>query len=359
MKSLLFVAPHVGYGGAEKNFIGIANYAVENGYKVYLLTEEGRENSRAIHPNIVQMKAKIDASGNMIKKYFQAVSSIRKAMKTSKADVVISFIELWRSASVLATRFTKTKCIVSERADPYTRSGRYNKIIFMLFSMADGYVFQTRQARDFFSEKVRRKSVVIPNPVFKEDALQEYMGEKRKIIVNIARLDIKQKRQDLIIEAFDLIKNDFPEYRLYLYGDGCDRSVLEDKIEKLQLKERVFLKGVTHDVYKSLGEAEIMVLASDYEGIPNAIIESMCVGVPVISTKCSPGGAEFLIENGSNGLLVEKGDVNGIAEAIRKLLKNEQLYNEIKRNGFNIKKTLNSDLILPKWTEYIEEVIKR
>ena len=119
------------------------------------------------------------------------------------------------------------------------------------------------------------------------------------------------------------------------------------------------MKGVTHDVYKSLGEAEIMVLASDYEGIPNAIIESMCVGVPVISTKCSPGGAEFLIENGSNGLLVEKGDVNGIAEAIRKLLKNEQLYNEIKRNGFNIKKTLNSDLILPKWTEYIEEVIKR
>ena len=92
MKSLLFVAPHVGYGGAEKNFIGIANYAVENGYKVYLLTEEGRGNSRAIHPNIVQMKAKIDASGNMIRKYFQAVSSIRKAMKTSKADVVIHLL---------------------------------------------------------------------------------------------------------------------------------------------------------------------------------------------------------------------------------------------------------------------------
>lgn len=354
MKSLLFVAPHIGYGGAEKNFIGIANYAAECGYNVYLLTEEGRQNVRAIHPSIIQMKASINSTANLLEKYVQAVKEIKKAIKKSEADVVVSFIEFWRSASVLATRFMRTKCVVSERVDPYTRSGKYNRIIFAIFSMADGYVFQTKQARDFFSKRVRNRAVVIPNPVFKEDVLQEYTGEKKNIIVSIARLDLKQKRQDLIIMAFDLIKEEFPGFDLYLYGDGCDKEIIEKQIEELKLQDRVILKGVTDNVFQSLGEAKIMVMASDYEGIPNAIIESMCVGVPVVSTKCSPGGAEFLIDNGINGLLVERDNVEELAGGIRKLLQDESLYERVKENGFNIKKKLDSDIILPKWIEYFE-----
>lgn len=356
MKTLLFVAPHIGYGGAEKNFIGIANYAANNGYRVFLLTEEGQENVRQIDPAIIQMTAKLDPDARLAKKYFQAITAVKKALKESHADAVISFVELWRSACVIATRGTQTKCIVSERVDPYTRSGRFNKVIFSIFSMADGFVFQTEQARDFFSNKVRKRGVVIPNPVFPEDCLQEYTGKKKNIVVSIARLDLKQKRQDLIINAFKLIYSKYPDLELYLYGDGKDRESIEKQIADLGLEGRVFLKGVTHDVYQSLGEAEMMVLASDYEGIPNAIIESMCVGVPVVSTKCSPGGAEFLIEDGKNGLLVDRGDYHGLAKAMERLLDDPTLNRTIAMEGLKIKNRLSCDIILPRWTVYIDNI---
>lgn len=357
MRTLLFVAPHIGYGGAEKNFIGIANYAVSHGYKVFLLTEEGRENLRTIDERIVRLSAHISNDASLIKKYLQAIFAIKTAIGHSHADVVISFIELWRSASVIATRLSRTKCIVSERADPYTRSGRFNRIIFGIFALADGYVFQTPQARDFFSSKVKRKAIVIPNPVFEEDALQEYVGEKKKIIVSIARLDIEQKRQDLIIDAFNLIKDDFPEHVLYLYGDGKDKQILEEQISRLGLQKRVFFKGITRNVYQSLGETQVMIMASDYEGMPNAIIESMCVGVPVVSTKCSPGGAEYLINNNENGILVERGDVKGLADGVKRLLIDKDLYEHVRKNGFEVKTKLDSKILLPLWTAYIEKTI--
>lgn len=353
MKKLLFVAPAIGYGGAEKNFIGIANYAVEHGYCVYLLIEEDGKILRPISPDIVIYRAKIDHSANQLVKYCQAITAIRRSIKKSNADVVISFIELWRSACILATRLSRVKCLVSERSDPYTRNGRFNNIIFSIFGLAEGHVFQTEQARQFFPKSVQRKSVVIPNPVFSEDVLDKYDGNKKNIIVNIARLDVKQKRQDLLIRAFNLIKEEIPEYSLYLYGDGPDKALLEKLIKSLKLENRVFLKGLTRDIYTSLGEAKLMVLTSDYEGIPNAIIESMCVGVPVISTKCSPGGAEFLIQNKVNGVLVERGAEIELAKEISHLLSNPLLYQKIIKNGFLIKEKLNYEEIMEKWVNYI------
>lgn len=354
MKNILFVAPAIGYGGAEKNFIGIANYAAEHGYSVNLLIEENGQILRKINKNIRVYRAKINHSSNLAIKYCQAIYAIKKTIRECDADVVISFIELWRSACVLATRFTRVKCIVSERADPYTRNGRFNKVIFSIFSLAEGHVFQTTQAKEFFSKSVQRNSVVIPNPVFQEDALEKYNGEKKNIIVNIARLEIKQKRQDVLIKAFNEIKSAIPDYSLYLYGDGPDKELLESMIEEYGLRNRVFLKGVTRDVYTSLGEAKLMVLSSDYEGIPNAIIESMCVGVPVVSTKCSPGGAEFLINDMENGVLVERGDYHAVASAIIKVLSNNELYERFVNNGFGIKQKLDYQEIMNKWMEYID-----
>lgn len=356
MKTLLFIAPHIGYGGAEKNFIGIANYVANHGFNVFLLTEEGAKNVRPIDEKIKQLTASLDHNAGMLKKYYQAIKVIKKSIKISHADMVVSFVELWRSASILATRFSRVKCIVSERVDPYSRSGRFNKIIFAIFSLADGFVFQTEQAQRFFPTRVQKKSVIIPNPVFPEDCLQEYTGVKKNVIVNIARLDVKQKRQDIIIQAFYIISKKYPDYHLLLYGDGADKDIIEKKIAELGLTEKVELKGVTSNVYQSLGEAQVMILASDYEGIPNAIIESMCVGVPVVSTKCSPGGAEFLINHGENGLLVERGDYQGIADCVDKLLSSSELRNSIKKQGLMIKERLSYDKVLSKWIEYFNMI---
>lgn len=356
MLNILFVAPSVGYGGAEKNFIGVANYMVKQGNNVILLTQAGKEAMRYIDPRIKQIKSEIKDSDKLFIKYAKSIRDIKHAIKRYDIDIAVSFIEFWRSATILATRASKAKCIVSERADPYFRGGRHDSIIFKLFGLAEGHVFQTEMARDYFPDKVRNRSIVIPNPVFSEDILEEYKGEKKELIVNIARLDLRQKRQDILIRAFNEISEKYPSMQLYIYGSGPDEKKIKELIQELKLENRVVLKGVTTNVYQAIGEAKITILTSDFEGIPNSIIESMCVGVPVISTKCSPGGAELLIQDHENGILVERENIHQIADAIVELLENRNIYEKVARNGFLIKERFNQEKILSQWAEYFEKV---
>ncbi len=353
---LLFVAPALGYGGAEKNFLGVANFAAENGYEVYLLTEEGSKDARYVNEKIIRRSAKISRKSNTVLRLIDNVAEVCRHIRQIKPAVIISFIDLWRTACVIAGKLTSVKCVVSERADPYSRHGRHDKVIFSLFSMADGFVFQTEQAKAFFNKRVQRKGVVIPNPVFAADVPAPYTGEKKDIIVSIARLDLKQKRQDLLIQAFSILAQEHPSYQLYLYGSGPDKERIEKMIEDSGYSHRIHLCGVTNNVQQALGEAKVMALSSDYEGIPNAVIESMCVGVPVVSTKCSPGGAELLIESGVNGLLVERGDAAGMAKAIAKLLEDEKLSQKITENGFSVKDRFAEKEVLNKWITYIEHI---
>lgn len=356
MLNLLFVAPSVRYGGAAKNFIGIANYMVSRGHKVVLLTQKGKEPMRYIDPQIVQITSQIDDRDSLITKYVKAIRDIRKAIKKYDINVSISFIEFWRSATIIATRASKAKCVVSERADPYFRGGRHDQIIFKIFGMAEGHVFQTEMARDYFPKHVKEKSVVIPNPVFSEDILDEYKGQKKNLIVNIARLDLRQKRQDVLIHAFKGISEKYPCMELFLYGSGPDEDKIRDLVHRLDLDDRVFLKGVTNNVYQAIGEAKITILTSDFEGIPNSIIESMCVGVPVISTKCSPGGAELLIQDHENGILVERENSSQISDAIIELLEDDALYKKIVDNGFFVKERFAQDKILCQWEDYLKSI---
>ncbi len=353
MLNLLFVAPSVRYGGAAKNFIGIANYMVNKGHKVVLLTQKGKEPMRFIDPKILQITSAVDDGDSLIIKYIKAIRDIRRAIKRFDINVAVSFIEFWRSATIIATRASKTKCVVSERADPYFRGGHHDQIIFKIFGMAEGHVFQTEMAKKFFPQRVQEKSVVIPNPVFNEDILDEYRGEKKDLLVNIARLDLRQKRQDVLIQAFKGISDKYPCIDLYLYGSGPDEDKIRELIHKLDLDSRVYLKGVTNNVYQAIGEAKITILSSDFEGIPNSIIESMCVGVPVISTKCSPGGAELLIQDHENGILVERENPSQISDAIIELLEDETLYKKLVNNGFSVKERFEQEKILGQWNNYL------
>ncbi|MGN0647450.1 MAG: glycosyltransferase [Oscillospiraceae bacterium] len=357
MKRLLFVAPSVKYGGAAKNFIGVANYAVQNGFEVHLMTEAGEEPMRYINPAIIQHYAVMNNAEDAKRRWIRCISEVRKKIREIHPDAVISFIESWRSACVLASKFTRTKCIVSERADPYSRGRKHDKLIFSIFSMADGFVFQTEQAKKYFNKRVQRKGIVIPNPVFEDDILLPYDGEKKDIIVSIARLDLKQKRQDVLISAFEKIADRYPTYVLNLYGGGPDEEKIREIASRTSCSDRINICGITRDVRRDLGEAKLMVLSSDFEGIPNAVIESMCVGVPVVSTKCSPGGAELLIENGVNGLLVECGDSDRMAEEMEKVLGDQILSDKLVQNAFSIKDKFKEGDLLKAWIKYIEEVI--
>ena len=170
----------------------------------------------------------------------------------------------------------------------------------------------------------------------------------------MGRLDIFQKRQDLLIEAFKKIAADYPDFILEFIGDGPDMEKL--KAMSSDMNDRILFPGVSENVQKDIRKASMLVLSSDFEGIPNALMEAMSLGVPCISTDCRPGGAAEILINGENGLLVPAGDSGKLAEAMRKYLDDPEFAEQMGRNAINIADTFSQEKILDQWISFIERV---
>ena len=140
---------------------------------------------------------------------------------------------------------------------------------------------------------------------------------------------------------------------LEFYGDGPDEGRIKKIVESLGISDNVIIGGITSHSAQVLSKSKFFVLSSDFEGIPNALMEAMSIGLPCISTRCRPGGAEYLIENGKNGLLVNTGDVEGLVKAMNKIV-NTCVADSL---GFEAKKVtehFSEDRITDMWCEYIQ-----
>jgi glycosyltransferase involved in cell wall biosynthesis len=200
---------------------------------------------------------------------------------------------------------------------------------------------------------LQKKCKIIYNPV----DLQDQKGlalrtQKQHRIVSAARL-MQQKNQLMLINAFAQLKKEFSDHTLTIYGEGPFRGELEQRIRELGLEESVFLPGKVQNVFDCISDAELFVLSSDFEGMPNALIEAMCLGLPVISTKVS--GATDLIEHGQNGLLAEVGNTEQFYQCMKQMLSDASLRESCTKNALEINERLNVDRIIGQWQECFPE----
>ena len=226
-----------------------------------------------------------------------------------------------------------------------------------LYKRADGFVFQTEEQRRYFSKDIQNKSVVIYNPIKDEFLNTNKTIQKENTIISVGRL-VEQKNQKMLIEAFAKIAKEYPNYKLKIFGTGPLELKLKKQIEELNLADKIILCGVCDDIKNELEKSKIFVLSSDYEGMPNALIEAMAVGLPVISTNCPCGGPKELIENEKNGLLIEVGSIEELTKKMKYLIENQKKAEEMGENAEKIKYKLNSRNILKQWKTYIEEMKK-
>ena len=161
----------------------------------------------------------------------------------------------------------------------------------------------------------------------------------------------------MLINAYAKIANKHKDYNLVIYGEGPNRIKLEEQIKKLKLNGRVFLPGYSSEVITNVNKSSLFVLSSDFEGMPNALMEAMAMGVPSISTDCGGGGAKFLIENEKNGLLVPIGDVDALASAMDRVLSDRAFSEKISKNARTLCKTLAPDVIYGQWERFLDEVV--
>ena len=360
---ILFVISCLSYGGAEKNLMLVASHLSKKN-EVAICNFNERDTKRDIPLEITYYEQnRWDSSG----KKFDWIG-LRKAQykflkgscKKFAPDVIISFLPMPNAIAVLCGKKLHIPVIISERADPYQSISKIDKLINYIYGFSDGAVFQTAEAKNYYKKKLQKKSTVIPNPVAVSETVEVHDPKSaKKEIACVGRFENKQKRQDLAIKAMKLIHGKYPDYKMVFWGDGDDLDSAKTLAYDLLLDDCVVFNGVSENVLYDIKDSEIYLLTSDYEGIPNTLIEAMSIGMPCVSTDCSPGGARLLLGDSENGIVVPCGDVDAIARAVVELIEDKELSasygNKAKRSldRFSVEK------IMRDWDEYITKIANK
>lgn len=286
---------------------------------------------------------------------YKIIRRLRNIVVNRKADVVVTMGTPLCVYTFWALYGLNIKHIISERNSPANFSGKWITKVISRFLMryADGFIFQTRKAQNYYGDNIINRSVVIPNPLL--DILYIPVHSRDSKIVSVGRL-VKQKDHELLIRSFSEIEKKFPDYCLEIYGEGKERTQLMALVNSLGLENKVFFPGESKDIHNLIRSAAVFVLSSKFEGVPNALMEAMALGLPCISTDCPCGGPAELICNGENGLLVPVGDKNAMVKAIEKILSSSKEAELMGKAATKIIETHSMDRVCQKWLDYIKMI---
>lgn len=350
---ILFMVGSLAGGGAERVVSELANEMAKKDNEVNILTVASSKRAYSISQNInvIDCSQRDFITGL---NFFKRIRKIRQSIKLVKPDVVISFTVSVNIYAVLSCIGLQTKLILAERNDPrYDPSDKMTRVLrSLLYPLADNYVFQTNGEKEFFSKRIQKRSVVIPNPV-NPNLPKPYEGERDKRFVTAARL-VPQKNLEMAIDAFEGAIKKHPEYVFEIYGEGPLKDKLQNYIEQKSLQKNVLLKGRSDDLYNDINSANGFILSSNYEGISNSMIEAMALGIPTISTDYPSGGARELIKDHENGILIPVNDKESLRKYILELIEDKKVAKTISDHSVNIRTLLNIDNIISMWQYYIE-----
>lgn len=344
-------------GGADRRLIDLANALAQRGETVflYLMSAENYEGFW-IHPDIC---IKVIAKKSPIPKtqFLSNIFSLKRALREDKIDFAVSFLYPINIQLLLAKKGLPVKTLISERGDPNRQpaGGIWQKLRDKTYPRTDAMVFQTNGAKEYYANRIGLDGRVIHNPVDVADAVHCPGGEH--VIANIGLLE-PHKNQRRLLYAFSLFVKDYPDYKLRICGGGELEAELKAYAKELGIFENVLFMGKIPEAYRVISQDEFFVLSSDFEGMPNALMEAMAMGMPCISCDCVPGGARELIRDGENGLLAALDGGEDLAEKMKLLASDPALRVRLGAEAARLKESHASSKIYDLWCDYINEVSK-
>ena len=358
-KTLLFYINAIHDGGAERVLLQLAKRFAACGYRAVVVTSFVDEWEYPVPEGVERLsieQAQIPQS--RLKRNMSRIKALRRLIREYKPAALISFMAEPNFRAVIASRFLPVKTIVSVRNDPEREyGGRLGRIIGKwLLPLADGCVFQTEEAKKWFPKRLQRKSRVIMNQVDERFFHVTDAGETG-YVMTAGRLTA-QKNQALLIRAFAAIAGEVEE-ELRIYGEGELRRSLEALIANLGMEGRIRLMGASDDMPAALAGCKLFVLSSDFEGMPNALLEAMAAGRCCVSTACPCGGPEAVIENGVSGLLVPVGAEEALSAAMRELLEDEKKRRALAAAAGESAEAFRPEAIFEHWRDYVERVTEQ
>ncbi len=351
--SLLFLIGELGGGGAEKVCCVLASKTAEKYPTAILYLSETDRPAYPLDPRVETIRLEYEDVPfrpnpfAWLAALLRNFARVRKIKRERKVDVSVSFLLTPNRLNVFSRQGERV--VTAECNNPRIRQAEKFWMTRILYALSDRVVFQSTKVRDMYSARIRRRSTIVMNPISvacRADAV------RKKRIVTAGRLTA-QKNHPLLIRSFARFLKDHPDHTLTIYGEGEDRDKLEKLISDLGLEGKVFLPGNVADVHGKMRDAEMFVLSSDFEGLSNALLEAMSMGLACISTRCE--GSTDVIRDGENGLLVDIGDGDGLTEKMRLLAGDPELRMRLEKQVLKDSEAFDKDRVIRDWEKVLFE----
>lgn len=353
---VMFVYHEFTYGGASKSLAFWIKVLTQAGAQVSVVTYRSNRPPRYDIPKNVRVIGPRFRIGLPVVKRLCDLITVLLAVRQVRPEVVIGMMPVNALYAFIAARAFGAKVIVSERGSPSAEKGWFAALKHYAMNRSDGGVFQTEGAKAFYGEKLRRKSIIMPNPAETKARPVDFLERKGEFVF-LGRCEMRQKRHDLALKALAIAVRSAPHIKINFYGDGPDYEIVKSLAKEMGLSTNVNFWGAVDGVPNLMETYKYFLLSSDYEGIPNALIEAMLAGMACVSTDCEPGGARLLIEHEKNGLLVKRGDPQALADSMLRLVHDDELARGLGRQAREIAKTLDPAIVGEKLIDFVGHYI--
>ncbi len=348
--------PYIDIGGVEKNFFLISNFLAKNIKDVAVITIS-KKSKKFLNKNIKFLTLNLDLWEKTSKriKFFLSLFLLTKEVLKNKNSTVISF-----QANVycgLLSKLLGFKLIIRSNTSPEGWSKNFIKKSFYKIGLksASKLIVNSIEFRKIINKKFDLKAKCIYNPLDKKEIIKlskiklkfDFFNKNYLNIVNIGRLE-NQKDQITLLKAVNHIKDKI-DFKLLIIGNGSMQYELESFIKTNRLEKNVKILNNITNPYPYILKSDLFILSSLYEGLPNVLLEALTLNKFIISTNCSTGPSEILI-NGKGGILVPIKDHIYLGNKIlyynsnKKKLRKKILFAKKKLSRFDMNNNLNSFL---------------
>ena len=355
-------------GGAEKSMVQLCDWLSRAGHEVTLLTQRRKAPDYYTPPPGVRRRYLEGYAPGSIRwlrvgAFLRRFAAMRRSILAEKPDLVISFSRFTNVETLLSLLFSGVPTIISERSDfNYERSDLtwcWRLLRRLSYPRASGVVFVVKpdpeRVRSLLrAERIRIIQNSVEPPVPQDPQRPDWLGERN--IVSAGRLH-PIKGYDRLIRAFAALAQNFPDWRLTIFGEGGERGALERLIQELGLEERIWLPGRVQTPQRLYGHFDFYAQSSQVEGFCNALTEGMAAGLPAVSTECS--GPSTIIRHGVDGLLVPVGDVPALGEALRRLMADDELRRSMAARAPEVVQRFSEEDVKAQWIDLVERVVQR
>ena len=351
-KRVLIMISSLGGGGAERIATRLAS-ELSRRHEVYLLpfstTERPYPVADEVHVvdgalyDLRQKKPRPQQLLRLAHTALSVVPAIVRLRRTKRIDTTISMLLGPNILNVVAPGGGRK--VLCERNNPARKGAVRFALSKWVYRHGDAVVFQSNHVRSLFSKRVQERGVIIPNPV-EVTCVAAPVEQREELIVSAGRL-VAQKNHGLLIRSFARFASSHPGYELRIYGDGPLRTSLEALAAELGLEGRVGIEPFSETLHEDMRTAQVFVLSSNFEGMPNSLLEAMTMGLPCVVTAFP--SADELLKDGENALVVPVGDEAAMAGAMARLADDEELRTRIEAGALARAADFTIDAVMPQW----------